>query len=160
MRQRLVHQGISQARSSTAKADVTMRGPTLVGWIRGLGYQRVIARSDIELGVLALLRDVSIALLDVELVERASPQEDHQRHGLAEARYEKWRAKREFRSATWKLDGSGGCKATNPSWHGCCDMQHHVINRGRTGADGRTLNNEEWAKGGPRVQSCSVRLAS
>ena len=62
-----------------------MGGPTLVGWIRGLGYQRVIARSDIEPGIVALLSDVSIAVLDVEIVETASPQEDHHQHGLAEA---------------------------------------------------------------------------
>ena len=35
-----------------------------------------------------------------------------------------------------------------------------VISRGRIGAEGRTLNNEEFVKGGPRVVSCSVRLAS
>ena len=54
-------------------------------WIRGHGYKRVVARSDNEPAILALLRDAGTAILDEEIVEKASPEADYQQTGLAEA---------------------------------------------------------------------------
>ena len=69
-----------KGRSTYAKAY-------LVGWIRGLGYKRVIARSDNEPAILALIRDVSASLPEIEIVEKASPEGDSQ--GLQRCRFGK-----------------------------------------------------------------------
>ena len=68
-----------EARPLTSKAEVTMRGST---WWDGSEVldtnQRVVARSDNEPPILALLRDVSTAMLDVE---KASLEGDNQPNG-------------------------------------------------------------------------------
>ena len=56
----------------------------LVAWVRSLGYKRVVFRSDNERSLLALLLQVSTALVDIEVVPKTSPEGDHQANGLAE----------------------------------------------------------------------------
>ncbi len=55
-----------------------------MGWIRGLGYKRVVARSDSEPSSLVLLKKVSKEMPEVEFVSKSSVMKDHQQNGLAE----------------------------------------------------------------------------
>ena len=67
-----------KGRSDNARIDC-------VGWRRGLSYKRVIARSDTGPSIMALLRDVrNHSMLDVESVEEAFQEGDHQQNGEAE----------------------------------------------------------------------------
>ena len=43
------------------------------GWLRGLGWKRLLLRSDNERALLAFLRAVAASLEDVEVIEQASP---------------------------------------------------------------------------------------
>ena len=56
----------------------------LVAWVRGLGYKRLVCRSDNERSLLALLQMLSSSLPEVEFVPKASPEGDHGANGLAE----------------------------------------------------------------------------
>ena len=55
----------------------------LVSWIKGLGYKRLVCRSDNEPALLALLNLVSSCLPEVEIVPKSNPEGDHQANGLA-----------------------------------------------------------------------------
>ena len=57
----------------------------LVGWQQGLGYKRIILRSDNEAALLKLLGKVSENLPGVECVPRTSPEGGSQASGAAEA---------------------------------------------------------------------------
>ena len=110
----------------------------LVGWVRGLGYKRLIARSDNEPSILALLRDVSASLPEVEMIFKSSPEGDHQANGLAEVGVREVKA--QARVLKSELESHYGRRfgADEPilAWlvrHGA-----NVMNRGRIGADGRT----------------------
>ena len=104
----------------TAKAEVTMRDP---GWWVGskvLYASESFARSDTEPALLALFRDVSTAMLDVEMYRG---KEDDQQNGLAEASVLEVKGQsRVANSELEKFDSSGDCKLMNQTWHGC-DMQ-------------------------------------
>ena len=52
------------------------------GWLRGLGWKRLLLRSDNERALLAFLRAAAASLEGVEVIEQASP--DHAANGLAE----------------------------------------------------------------------------
>ena len=54
------------------------------GWLRGLGWKRLLLRSDNERALLAFLRDAAASLEGVEVIEQASPEGDHAANGLAE----------------------------------------------------------------------------
>ena len=56
----------------------------LVGWLRGLGYKRLVMRSDNERALLALLRSAAANLEGTEAVEQSCPEGDHAANGLAE----------------------------------------------------------------------------
>ena len=56
----------------------------LVSWVKGLGYKRVVCRSDNEPALLALLSLMSASMPDIEFVPKTSPEGDHQANGLAE----------------------------------------------------------------------------
>jgi hypothetical protein len=55
----------------------------LHAFIRGLGYKKVVFRSDNERSLLALLEAVSASLPEVEVIPKTSPEGDHQASGLA-----------------------------------------------------------------------------
>ena len=54
------------------------------GWLRGLGWKRLLLRPDNERALLAFLRAAAAGLEGVELIEQASPEGDHAANGLAE----------------------------------------------------------------------------
>ena len=84
-RRRTVHLDVLRVRPSTTKAEATTQDPTW--WVGCQVWDRSASLhvADIEPAMLALLRDVSTAMPDVEIVERASPEGDHPNNGLAEA---------------------------------------------------------------------------
>ena len=55
----------------------------VVGWLQGLGYKKIVLRSDNERSLLAL-KVATEALPGVEVVPRSSPEGDHQANGLAD----------------------------------------------------------------------------
>ena len=54
------------------------------GWLRGLGWKRLLLRSDSERALQAFLRAAAARLDGVEVIEQASPEGDHAANGLAE----------------------------------------------------------------------------
>ena len=54
------------------------------GWLRGLGWKRLVLRSDNERALMALLRAAAASLEGVEVIEQASPDGDQAANGLAE----------------------------------------------------------------------------
>ena len=54
------------------------------GWLRGLGWKRLLLRSDNDRALLAFLRAAAANLEGVEVIEQASPEGDHAANGLAE----------------------------------------------------------------------------
>ena len=59
-------------------------------------------------------------MLAVEIVEKASLEGDHQQNGLAEASVRKVKGQAQVLKSGVPSDG---CKPTNTSWHGWCEMQ-------------------------------------
>ena len=60
-------------------------------WLRGLGWKRLLLRSDNERALLAFLRAAAASLEGVEVIEQASPDVDHAANGLAKLEYERSR---------------------------------------------------------------------
>ena len=59
--------------SSLPAKGITQYGVAFVaGWIRSLGYKKVIMRSDNERSLLSLLRGACAALPGVEVIEKTS----------------------------------------------------------------------------------------
>ena len=56
----------------------------ITGWLRGLGWKRLLLRSDNERALFAFLRAAAASLEGVEVIEQASPEGDHAANGLAE----------------------------------------------------------------------------
>ena len=54
------------------------------GWLCGLGWLRLLLRSDNEQALLAFLRAAAASLEGVEVVGQTSPEGDHAANGLAE----------------------------------------------------------------------------
>ena len=54
------------------------------GWLRGLGWKRLLLRSDNQRALLAFLRAAAASLEGVEVIAQASPEGDHAGNGLAE----------------------------------------------------------------------------
>ena len=61
-----------------------MLQPFFAGWLRGLGWKRLLLRSDNERALLAFLRAAAAGLEGVEVMEQASPEGDPAANGLAE----------------------------------------------------------------------------
>ena len=57
------------------------------GWLRGLGWKRLLLRSDNERALLAFLRAAAASLEGVEVIEQASPEGDHAANGLERSRH-------------------------------------------------------------------------
>ena len=102
----------------------------------------------------ALPRDVSTAMPDVD-----SQREIFNSRDWPQPQCEKYEVKGEFWNAMRKLHDSGDCKRMKPLWHCWLDMQTtSSITDALKQMTGPS--NEEWARSGPKVQSCSLRLAS
>ena len=54
------------------------------GWLRGLGWKRLLLRSDNERALSVFLSAAAASLESVEVIEQESPQCDHAANGLAE----------------------------------------------------------------------------
>lgn len=110
----------------------------LVGWIRGLGYKRVVARSDNENSVLALLKEVSKEMPEVEFVPKSSIEGDHQQNGLAEVAVRE--VKGQARVLKSHLESNYGRRMDPKEPILAWIVRHaaNVINRGRIGPDGQT----------------------
>ena len=57
----------------------------LVGWIKRLGFKKIVLRSDNKPALLKLLDVVTTNLPGIEVVPKASPEGDSQANGFAEA---------------------------------------------------------------------------
>ena len=110
----------------------------LVGWIRGLGYKRVVMRSDNEPSILALLREVAAELPEIECVMKSSPEGDHQQNGLAEVSVREVKGQARVLKSELEYNYQKRMAVDAPilTW-----MVRHAANamcRGRIGSDGRT----------------------
>ena len=110
----------------------------LVSWVKGLGYKRVVCRSDNEPALLALLSLMSASMPDIEFVPKTSPEGDHQANGLAEIGVRE--AKGQVRVLRSQLEANLGERLSEEEpilmW-----LPRHAtncINRYRIGNDGRT----------------------
>ena len=54
------------------------------GWLRGLGWKRLLLRSDTERALFAFLRAAAASLEGVVVIEQAIPEGDHAANGFAE----------------------------------------------------------------------------
>ena len=54
------------------------------GWLRGLGWKRLLLRSGNDRALLAFLRAAAASLEGFEVIEQASPEGEHAANGLAE----------------------------------------------------------------------------
>ena len=64
----------------------------LTGWLRGLGWKRLLLRFDNERALSAFLHPSAASLEGVEVIEQASPEGDHAANGLAEVGVRKVKA--------------------------------------------------------------------
>ena len=110
----------------------------LTAWVKGLGYRKVVFKSDNERALLALLDLVKRALVDVEVVPETSPETDSQANGLAELGVQT--AKGRTRAIRSALEATYGTKIGEDepvlAW-----IPRHAVNcrnRYAIGSDGRT----------------------
>ncbi|CAK0894978.1 unnamed protein product, partial [Prorocentrum cordatum] len=110
----------------------------MVGWLKGLGYKKIIFRSDNEHALLKLLDKVSENLMGVECVPRTSPEGDSQANGRAEA------AVREIKNQCRVLRSELREKYGKPIPEKCSlftwlpRFAANCVNRYRLGKDGRS----------------------
>lgn len=141
-----------------AKGRNTYAVAYLVGWIRGLGYKRFVARSDNEPSILALLRDVSAAMPEVEMIMKSSPEGDHQQNGLAEVGVREVKGQARVLKSELEFNYKRRLDVDEPllAWivrHGA-----NAINRGRIGQDGPSTGAS--ASAGTSAPSSSASSAS
>ena len=110
----------------------------MVGWIRSLGYKRIVLRSDGEPSLVALLQDVSAQLPEVEIAPKNSAVGDHQQNGLAEVAVREVKAQARILRSHLESCYKQRFRAGEPilAWlvrHGA-----NSINRNRVGVDGRS----------------------
>jgi len=107
-------------------------------FVRGLGYKRVVFRSDNERALLAMLLAVSLALPEVEVVTRTSPEGDHQANGLAELGVRE--AKGQVRVIMSQVEARYKRKIGHdePLYAWAPRHAANSMNRFRIGSDGRT----------------------
>ena len=123
------------------------------GWLRGLGWKRLLLRSDKERALLAFLRAAAASLEGVEVIEQTSPEGDHAANGLAEVGVREVKAQtRVLKShleerlkrqldwseplATWLIRHSANC------------LSRYIIQ-----ADGKTLDQRRTGKRWRRRES-------
>ena len=110
----------------------------IVGFVRDLGWKRLIFRSDGEPAMVALQRKVIEALAGIEVIVRHCPEDDHAANGAAESAVREM--KRMIRAAKQSTEEEFGVRLTTDrstlAWIG----RHaaHCLNRYRIGTDGLT----------------------
>ena len=110
----------------------------LTGWIRSLGYRKIIQQSDNEPSLLKLLEKVAEQLPTVEIVVRTSPVGDSQANGAAENAVRE--GKKQGRVLRNHLESKLGQRLPHDR-HVLAWIPRHgmnCINRYRMGADGRS----------------------
>ena len=108
----------------------------VVGFVRSLGYRRLILQSDNEPAILALKREVR-RQLDIEVVERESPPYDHQGNGFVEVGCRE--IKRQCRALVLAMESRlGAVPLTHPTMMWLPRHAAAVLNRYRRGDDGHT----------------------
>ena len=120
----------------------------LVGWLRGLGWKRLLMRSDSQRALLAFLRAAAMGLEGVAEIGNACPEEDHAANGLAEG------AVREVKAQTGVLRSPLEARLKRPlewteplaTWL----VRHsaNCLSRYRIQADGRTPDQRRTGKRG------------
>ena len=118
----------------------------IVGFVRDLGWKRLIFRSDGEPAMVALQRKVIEALAGIEVIVRHCPEDDHAANGAAESAVREM--KRMIRAVKQSTEEKFGVRLTTDrsilAWIG----RHaaHCLNRYRIGADGRTAETRRTGK--------------
>ena len=108
----------------------------VVGFVRSLGYRRLILQSDNEPAILALKKEVR-RQLDIEVVERESPPYDHQGNGFVEVGCRE--IKRQCRALVLAMESRlGAVPLTHPTMMWLPRHAAAVLNRYRRGDDGQT----------------------
>ena len=127
----------------------------LVGWIRGLGYKRLVCRSDNERALLALLETLSSSLPEVEFVPKSSPEGDHAANGLAEVGVRE--IKGQVRTLRSQLEANLGARLedTDPVLAWLPRHAANCMNRYRLGSDGRTAEQRPY---GAKVETTRCYL--
>ena len=125
----------------------------LVGWLRGLGYKRLVMRSDNERALLALLRSVAANLEGAEVVEQSCPEGDHAANGLAEVAVRE--AKAQVRVLKSHLEERLGRRLewTEPLASWIVRHAANCLSRYRVQADGRTPDQRRTGKKWRRLAS-------
>ena len=118
----------------------------LVGWLRGLGYKRLVMRSDNERALLAFLRSAAASLEGTEVVEQLCPEGDYAANGLAEVAVREVKAQLRVLKSHLEERLGRGLDWTEPlaSW-----IVRHAANchrRYRVQADGRTPDQRRTGK--------------
>ena len=120
----------------------------LVGWVRSLGYKRLVCRSDNEASLLALLQTLSSCMPEVEFVPKSSPEGDHAANGLAEVGVRE--IKGQIRTLRSQLEANLKTRLedTDPVLMWLPRHAANCINRYRIGSDGRTAEQRRTAQTG------------
>ncbi len=110
----------------------------VAGWIKGLGYSKIVARSDNEPSILALLSDVRASLPEVTWIPKASTEGDHQQNGLAEVGVREVEGQSRVILLHTEANYRRSLKPTEPLYAWIPRFAANAINRNRIGLDGRT----------------------
>ena len=126
----------------------------LVGWLRGLGWKRLVMRSDSEPALLSLLRLVSANLQGIEVVEKTCPEGDHATNGLAELAVRETKAHSRIIKSQLeerlgrRLELSDPLFAWLPRHATNCVNRYHILDDGKTPERRRT--GRRWTR--PEVE--------
>ena len=118
----------------------------LAGWVRGLGYKKVVFASDNEPSILALLADVSASLPEVEIVPRQSVEGDHKGNGLAEVGVREIKGQARVLRSHVEFCYKRRLSRDEPLFAWMVRHAANVINRGRIGSDGKTPEQRRTGK--------------
>ena len=110
----------------------------IVGWLRGLGWKRIVMRSDNERALLSLLRAAAMSLEGVEVVEQACPEGDHAANGLAEVAVREVKAQTRVLKSHLEQRLGRPLEWTEPLATWLVRHAANCLTRYRVQADGRT----------------------
>ena len=128
------------------------------GWLRGLGWKRMLLRSDNERALLAFLRAAAANLEGVEVVEQASPEWDHAANGLAEVGVREVKVLKSHleERLTRQLDWSEPLAAWLVRYSGNCLSRHRIHADGKTPDQQRT--GKRWRRQAAEFGESSILI--
>ena len=128
--------GSYAATALPAKGRIAYGISYLVGWLRGLGYKRLVVKSDNERALLSLLSAVSESMPGVEMVPQTSPEGDAAANGFAESAVRELKTQAAVLKA--ELETKLGRAVARDEAVSAWFARHaaNVINRFRLGTDG------------------------